>query len=142
MVATFLERYAPLLDPDIEDQDKRRLLDIVMDFGSLALQLWSQKSEVVCYGLRSFSEQPFSVGSGEMRAARAVRLEENDPALDGRPIPVVVQPLIVAFGTPEGEGYQKRKIWSKAVVWVSSKNKPPPMATPQKGWSKYVPWSA
>ena len=72
-----------------------------------------------------------------MEAARAVRLEENDAALDGRPIPVVVQPLITARGTPKGKDYQKRKIWSKAVVWVSSKNNASPEASLQK-LVKYV----
>jgi hypothetical protein len=128
---SFLKRYAKLLDPEMDGQDKRRLLDIVIEFGSFALKLWSQKSVISIYGLRHFSEKAFSVSSAEMEAARAVRLEESDSGLDGRPIPVVVQPLIVAYGTPEGKDYEKRKIWSKAVVWVSSKNKSPPTAPTQ-----------
>jgi hypothetical protein len=112
---------------------KTQLLDVVVEFGLLALQLWSQKSHVVYHGLNYFSKLSFSVNSDEMQAARVVRLEENDARLDGRPIPIVVQPLIVAFGTPDGKDYQKRKIWSKAVVWVSNKNHVPPAAPPSRG---------
>jgi hypothetical protein len=103
------------------DRDRQLLFGIVGDFGLFALQLWSQKSFVVSSGLKYFSELVFLVNSDEMEAARAVKLEERDTGLDGRPIPVVVQPLIVAFGTPEVKDYQKRKIWSKAVAWVSNR---------------------
>src|SRR5439155_25802344 len=95
-------------------------------------------SVVAYYGVEHFAKKSFSVHSTEMEAARAVRLEENDTALDGRPIPVVVQPLIVAWGTPEGKDYQKRKIWSKAVVWVSSKDTLSPAASLQRTLLEYL----
>jgi hypothetical protein len=86
-------------------------------FGELALQLWSTKLNII-YHHREYGNIPFALVS---EASRVVRLDEYDTALDGRPIQVVVQPMIAAFGTPNGKEYQKRKIWAKAVVWISNK---------------------
>lgn len=122
----FLRKYACLINPGITVDEQQQLRDVVVDFGEFALQLWSQKYDVKYQTLKQLECRSFSVTAEDMEAARAVRLDENDTALDGRPIQAVVQPLIEGYGTPEGKEYDKRKIWSRAVVWISNKNRPEP----------------
>jgi hypothetical protein len=51
-----------------------------------------------------------------------VRYDDHADHLFGRPFTVVVRPIMKAFGTEEGEGYdQKGRVWAKAVVWLDSR---------------------
>lgn len=95
------------------------LFTIVQSFSKFAIQLWSQKSEVNCYYLEDFANHRFHQADEQTEIARAVGIDDGDKSLDGRPVPVVVQPLILGFGTHDGKDYNNFKVWSKAVVWVS-----------------------
>jgi hypothetical protein len=129
VIDKFFHSYGPLLHPEMQEQARQTLREPVVKFGEFAIQLWSMRSDVRFGELPYFSKRPFALRSDEMRVARAVRLGDYDTSLDGRPIQVVVQPLITAYGTPDGRKYQRRRIWSKAVVWVSSKKGPLPNLT-------------
>lgn len=126
-VEEFCERYDELLDRSLIENARKSLWDPVARFGELALQLWSTKIDIQFCHLGDYGNTPFALASEEMQAARVVRLDEYDTALDGRPIQVVVQPMIAAFGTPDGKEYQKKKIWAKAGVWISNKDRPDPV---------------
>jgi hypothetical protein len=110
----------------LDEVAKADLLGIVAAFGDFAIELWSQKYVVRYLCLNSFERGVYKVGDGRMELARAVGVEEGDVSLDGRPIPCVVQPLILGYGTSDGKNYDKERVWSKAVVWVSKDGKPKP----------------
>jgi hypothetical protein len=121
----------------VDRECSKSLSDLVARFGELALQLWSTKLNIVYY-LREYGNILFAPVSEENQASRVVRLDEYDTALDGRPIQAVVQPVIAAFGAPDEKEYQKRKIWAKAVVWISNRDRPPPVMIMRRS-SKRVP---
>lgn len=127
-----------LLAPDLSPKEKQSLFETVTAFGDFAIQLWSHRYAIHFSTLECFKNTPFQVSSPELEAAQAMRLDDNDTSLDGRPIPLVVQPLIEGFGSPEGKDYAKRKVWSKAVVWVSSQAEPPAPPPPPPPSRK--PW--
>jgi hypothetical protein len=81
---------------------------LVARFGELALRLWSTEVNIEYYHIEEYDNASFVLASEEMQAARVMRLAEYDTALNGRPIQVVVQPMIAAFGTPDGKEYQKK----------------------------------
>src|SRR5438034_3228757 len=110
VIDSFFRHYGPLLHPEMQEQARQALREPVVRFGEFAIQLWSMRSDVCFEELPYFSTRPFSFGSDEMQAARAVRLDDYDTSLDGRPVQVVVQPLITAHGTADGREYQRRKI--------------------------------
>lgn len=120
----FLKDFGFLIKPDLPIEEKKNVMDIFRAFGNFSVRLWSQKYDVTYRTLRTLQNRPFMSSSLEMAAADAVKLEENDKSLDGRPVVVVLQPLIEGHGTPDGKEYNKRKIWSKAKVWVSSDTGP------------------
>lgn len=125
-VENFCKRYGELLKRSSIADAQESLLDPVARFGELALQLWSTNFNIVYY-LGEYGNILFAPVSEENQASRVVRLDEYDTALDGWPIQVVVQPMIAAFGTPDGKDYQKKKIWAKAGVWISNKDRPAPV---------------
>jgi hypothetical protein len=117
----FLERYSSLIQQPLNQEERQILLEIISRFGEFALQLWVQKTEIKFEDLTYFRHKKFEVNSQEMAAARIVQLETNDTRLDGRPIPMVVQPLIVALRNSNNKKPEKQKIWAKGVVWLSDK---------------------
>lgn len=119
-VATdILQSIGPLLNPDLPSDEQTTFLDIVAEFGNLALRLWSQNHHVYYHSLHKLKGELFRETRPDLEAAQALRLEKGDRRLDGRPVVVVLQPLILAAGTQDGKNYNKSRIWSKAVVWVS-----------------------
>ncbi|EXJ65389.1 hypothetical protein A1O7_01730 [Cladophialophora yegresii CBS 114405] len=107
----------------LDEVAKGDLLSIVAAFGDFAIEIWSQKYDVQYFCLNSFERDVYKVSDERMELARAVGVEEGDVSLDGRPIPCVVQPLILGYGTSDGKNYDRKRVWSKAVVWVSKDGK-------------------
>ncbi|KAJ9610388.1 hypothetical protein H2200_005165 [Cladophialophora chaetospira] len=112
--------------PGLDEVAKEDLLGIVAAFGDFAIELWSQKYDVRYFCLNSFERGVYKVSDERMELARAVGVEEGDVSLDGRPIPCVVQPLIIGCGTSDGKNYDISRVWSKAVVWVSKDGRSEP----------------
>lgn len=119
-----LPRYGKLICTPLRESDRDELVTIMESFGNLSIELWSQKTNVRCHFLEAFADQVYTQADKHMEIAQAVGIEDGDTRLDGRPIPVVVQPLILGFGTHDGKDYEKCKIWSRAVVWVSKDEEP------------------
>lgn len=120
---SLLPKCAELVRNPLPQSDKDELMAIIESFGDLAIELWSEKPNIKCQYLDQFERVPYHHADKRMEIARAVGIEANDAKLDGRPIPVLVQPLIVGCGTHDGKDYDKHRIWSKAVVWVSKNKK-------------------
>lgn len=99
------------------------LKNLLHDTGEYLTRLWSQKVYIEILDLAELRHNPFKIAAEEYEPHNRLKLddEQNDTRLDGWPIQAVVQPAIVAYGNEQGEEYAKlRKIWSKAIVWVSS----------------------
>lgn len=99
---------------------RTQLLQIFRDAGDLFSALWAQKVEIGTLGGKELLKTPFDVQSRKVEAHASHMLEEGDKDLDGKPIQLVVEPAIVAWGNEYGEGYNQYKIWTKAVVWMST----------------------
>lgn len=99
---------------------RTELLEIFRASGDLFSGLWAQKVEIGSLGRRKLLKKAFEVQSREFEAHASHRLEEGDRELNGKPIQLVVEPAIVAWGNEYGEGYDQYKVWAKAVVWVST----------------------
>jgi len=117
----FLERYSTLIQQSLDQEELEILLNIISRFGEFALQLWALKTEINFEELAYFRHKKFRVHSQEMAAAHIVQLEPGDTRLDGRPISIVVQPLIVALRKADDKKPEKWKIWAKGVVWLSNR---------------------
>lgn len=135
----FIADYTPLISPEAQQEAKASLGNPFIKMGKFALRLWSTKLGVETETLDEFHDRPFAQQSDTMQAARAVRLDENDASLNGRPIQVVLQPLIVGIGETDGKGSGKKRVWSKAIVWVSRRNKPQPKPVQRQPAAKPSP---
>lgn len=100
----------------------KSLTDLITDSGELFTSLWMQKLGVQALQLEDLRQQgPFRIGAPEYEPHNLLRLETDDNMLDtrmdGKPIQFVIQPALVSSVT---QSQDRHKIWSKAIVWVSS----------------------
>lgn len=127
----FYEAHEDLLvRPNHETCDE--LLDIVIAFARFALKLWKLKTRITVHGLNDFQLDPprtFSSRAPDMIAHAAVSLPAGSSRFDGRPVCVVVTPLVRSQpldgkGSPS-DSARRTVVWTKASVWVSNKKGPP-----------------
>ncbi|KAK5942985.1 hypothetical protein PMZ80_003990 [Knufia obscura] len=119
------------------DYFRRRtsLKNLLHDTGEYLTQLWMQKVHIATLDLPELGHSPFRIGAEEYEPHNRLKLddEKTDTSLDGWPIQMVVQPAIVACGNEQGADYAKlKKIWTRAIVWVSSGGRSDPVRPPLK----------
>ncbi|KAK8212752.1 hypothetical protein IWZ01DRAFT_570720 [Phyllosticta capitalensis] len=73
---------------------------------------WSQPTK--------FLGKPFSVASDCMKADRLHKIDEdeNDTAMDGAQVKIVLSPAVFAYGNAQGEDIEGRRCIAKAVVYL------------------------
>ena len=101
-------------------QRRTQLLEIFERTGELFSKLWSQKTCIGIFTLQDLLKCPFKIASEVLEAHAAHKVEAGDKSMDGKPVQMVVEPAIVAWGNERGESYNAYKIWARAVVWMSS----------------------
>ena len=70
--------------------------------------------------MKEMGRPVFDLDSEGMEPHGLVRYDEHEDNLHGKPISVVVHPLLKAFGTDEAKNYDKSRVWAPAVVWLDS----------------------
>jgi hypothetical protein len=122
---SFCTTYSHLLESPNENV-VRELEIIFSDCAEMALKIWKAKKDIRVYGLDQFVEDPrrcnFRSTSPETKPDPAVGLAVRDPSLDGRPICMVVTPLICAYFRHAKGKAPEQVVWSRATVWTSNKN--------------------
>jgi len=74
-----------------------------------------------CVTLHEFRELKFDASSPFFDPDSLVRYDDHQDLLKGRPITVMVCPLLQGFGTDQGDDYDKDRVWAKGVVWLDSR---------------------
>lgn len=89
---------------------------MIMSARALSSNIWKRRAALEIRGLDYYQRQPYRGDSEEMEAHRVHRLEEGGREADGRAVRMVVQPGFFARGDEDGEGYERVKVWGKAMV--------------------------
>ncbi|RAH43078.1 uncharacterized protein BO95DRAFT_369359 [Aspergillus brunneoviolaceus CBS 621.78] len=95
------------------------LENVLAGAAHLALSLWTQRTNMICYSLDQVDY--FWNGDPIAEAHRLHHLDDDDGRLDGTDIVLFVQPALVAFGSVHGEHDDESKIWAAATVLVSDR---------------------
>jgi hypothetical protein len=131
-VTRFETSSANVLFRDISEdkvvERRTQLLEIFKAAGPVFSSLWSQRECLTAFGREIYLNTAFRIDSSQVEPHALHQLDEDekDTKMDGMPIQLVVEPAIVAWGNERGENYDQFKIWSKAVVWLSSGDPNPP----------------
>lgn len=115
-----------LLAPNSNNEEaKEKLKAIYREAADLSYRLWTQKTTIICYtmedqGLRG---RTFDADDQYLTPHSLVRCDDVDDQsrLRGRPITLIVHPLLLVYGNDEGKEYDKHRVWAPAEVWLDSK---------------------
>jgi hypothetical protein len=111
-----------LFDFDSNDDEKKTELQaIYQQAGTLSYRLWTQRTNLRCLTLRDMGRPAFDADDEYLTPHSLVRYDDHEDQLKGKPITLIVHPLIEAFGTNEGKDYDNGRIWACAEVWLDSK---------------------
>ena len=91
-----------------------------------SLQLWAQRSRLGVMDLATFHRHKLGkyVYHSELMEPHQSQSSEPPENYHGRPILMVVQPAIVAFGTEDGCDYHEiSRVWLKARVCMASRQR-------------------
>ena len=81
-----------------------------------SVNIWKRRTALEIRGLDYYQQKPYRGDSEEMEAHRVHRLEEGGTERDGSTVRMVVQPGFFARGDEDGTGFERAKVWGKAVV--------------------------
>ena len=80
-------------------------------------------------GLDELARPTFNIDDPRLVPHTLVRYDEHGDQLRGKPITVIVHPLLEVYGTDEAENYGDARVWAPAEVWLDSK----PSQVPEAG---------
>ncbi|ATY64024.1 hypothetical protein A9K55_004933 [Cordyceps militaris] len=125
-LAREFEQEYPFLLEDLDEEARRDLVDMFVNFSGIAIKLWKSPTHIRVRTMTDFENCRFRNSDPwtecETKTLARLRDQVND-----RPIGVVMRPLITSQTIPRpGEDYNSDicAVWSKAFVWVSSKRAP------------------
>ncbi|KAL6868612.1 hypothetical protein J3F83DRAFT_737734 [Trichoderma novae-zelandiae] len=122
-VDRFMEEYSFLLSVDRSDSEARKdLVQIFVDFATLAIKLWKTRAGVMWYSTMSFREVPFELGSPWVEVESSL-VSTMGQRLNGRPIGLIIRPTISSKSLSK-DGQWEEVIWLKALAWVSGEDEP------------------
>lgn len=112
-----------LINFDTETDHTKKLNSIYQEAGMIAYLLWTRKTTMRCTTLKDMVNPVFDIDNPQITPHSLVHFEDHDDKLKGRPISVVVNPLLRVYGTDEAKDYDKGRVWAAAEVWLDSKGK-------------------
>ena len=104
---------------EMDQESLQDLTKLFEDFARLAIKLWKARTSIRISGMSELADSPFQVGSSKMDGQQAV-VSALGQRLNGRPIGVVMRPLITSESVTRDGQPQQPVVWLKALVWVSS----------------------
>ncbi|PMD45821.1 hypothetical protein L207DRAFT_419762 [Hyaloscypha variabilis F] len=122
--AHFLEGPARHLIGDTAKAKSSSKLDgIYQTAANISYMLWTRRATVKCYTLTNFSPRPlpFHPDRKDFIPHSSVKFEEFEDQLKGRPITLIVHPLLQLYGTDDAKDYDRGSTWAPAEVWLDSR---------------------
>jgi hypothetical protein len=103
---------------ELDEQSREDLGKLFTDFAHLALKLWKLRTNIAVYSMPDFADTKFELGS-KLMDGEPSKVSSLGRKLNGRPIGVVMRPLIVSEPVVPADRRSYQVVWSKALVWVS-----------------------
>ncbi|PQE23298.1 hypothetical protein CJF30_00010804 [Rutstroemia sp. NJR-2017a BBW] len=106
-------------DLNLECGLEERLIHIYKEAADIAYKLWTQRITIKCSTLQDLPI--FDPENVCLELHSSVHVEEHKDQLLGRPIEVVIYPLLQAYGNADAENYDAGRVLTPAMVWLDSR---------------------
>jgi hypothetical protein len=101
-----------------------KLQAIYREAGTVSYMLWTRRTTMRCYTLHEMGRPLFNPDSQRLAPHTSVKYDNHKDQLKGKPISVLVHPLLEVYGTDDAKDYDQGRTWASAEVWLDSR-KPP-----------------
>jgi hypothetical protein len=109
-----------LIDTNVKHDYIKKLYSIYQETETISYRLWTRRTAMRCYTLRSLKNTTFDVENPNLVPHTLVRPDEHEDQLKGKPITLFVHPLLRVYGTDEAKDYDKGRVWAPAEVWFDT----------------------
>lgn len=124
LAETFVEEFLAgppgELVPIRDESMMKQLFLIVNQACEIAYRLWTQKTAIEVLNREGAQRTSYSkeIDELELHIYHTRDIEENEQALEGKPIILFVHPIVLARGTYEGTDYDQAYVWKRGMVWL------------------------
>lgn len=110
-----------LIDNKAIANTTKKLKTIYQEAANISYMLWTRRTTMKCVTLQEMGRPIFDVENPYLVPHPLVHPENHEDQLKGRPITVIVHPLLQVYGTDEAKDYDEGRVWVPAEVWLDSK---------------------
>jgi hypothetical protein len=110
-----------LLYTNVKQDHIKRPHSIYQDAATISYRLWTRKTVMRCYTLHSMKSRTFDTENPNFVPHTLAHPDEHKDQLKGKPITLIVYPLLRVYGTDEAKNYDKGRVWAPAEVWVDTR---------------------
>ncbi|KFZ02939.1 hypothetical protein V502_11373 [Pseudogymnoascus sp. VKM F-4520 (FW-2644)] len=118
----FLEGPAQYL---IRDEAKAncssKLRSIYHTAANISYMMWTRRTTMKCFTLKHLGQRAFNPESKDLIPHSSVKYDQFEDQLEGRPISLIIHPLLQLFGTNDAKDYDRGSVWAPAEVWLDSR---------------------
>jgi hypothetical protein len=120
--AHFLEGPARhLIRDDTKANSGSKLQSIYQTAANISYMMWTRRATMRCYTLKHLGRLAFNPESKDLIPHSSVKFEQFEDLLEGRPISLIVHPLLQLYGTNDAKDYDRGSVWAPAEVWLDSR---------------------
>lgn len=106
---------------------RNRVTEIFVRAARLSYELWTRKTALKVTTFSNIDGYVrFDVDSPKMVAHALFDYDQHDDMLKGRFVRMIVHPMLQAFGTDDGDQYDKGRVLMPAEVWLPNGDKAEP----------------
>jgi len=110
-----------LIDTDTKIDYNKKVRGIYQEAATLSYRLWTCRTALKFSSLHELKNSTFNIENPRLLPHTLVKYDDHEDKLKGRPITVIVHPLLEVYGTDEAENYENARVWMAAEVWLDSK---------------------
>jgi hypothetical protein len=88
---------------------------------NISYMMWTRRTTMKCYTLKHLGQPAFDPESKDLIPHSSVKYDKFKNQLKGKPISLIIHPLLRLFGTNDAEDYDRGSVWAPAEVWLDSR---------------------
>ena len=120
--AHFLEGPARhLIRDEAKANSGSKLQSIYQTAANISYMMWTRRATMKCYTLKHLGPLAFNPESKDLIPHSSVKFDQFEDLLEGRPISLIVHPLLQLYGTNDAKDYDRGSVWAPAEVWLDSR---------------------
>ena len=98
-----------------------KLQSIYQMAANISYMMWTRRATLKCCTLRHLHQPTFDPESKDLIPHSSVKFDQFEDQLEGRPITLIVHPLLQLYGTNDAKNYDQGSVWAPAEVWLDSR---------------------